>query len=185
MRNNQQARGYKRRKKAEFQGKDFLKIVLSALVIAFLITRFLLASTMVEGTSMQDTLQHGDRLFVLKVGLNAKRLKRGDIVVFHAPDEKKDYIKRVIAFPHEYVQIENGLVYINGKRLEEPYIKSDFTHTGEESEWLVGEGEYFVLGDNRLEGASKDSRVFGCISQGSLVGKAIFRYFPFDDVGGL
>lgn len=178
-------RNKSREKKKHAEARSGIKIILSALVIAFLITRFLISSTVVEGNSMLESLHQGDRLFVLKQGIAIKDLKRGDIIVFHAPDENRDYIKRIIAFPHEYVQIDKGLVYINGKRLEEPYISSDFTHCKEESEWLLGEGELFVMGDNRQEGASKDSRNFGPVKQDAIVGKAVFRYYPFDDFGGI
>ncbi|MDD7593215.1 MAG: signal peptidase I [Peptoniphilaceae bacterium] len=169
----------------EFRPIEAIRIILSAILIAFLITHFLVSSTVVEGTSMLDTLHDGDRLFVLKQGIGVSDLSRGDIIVFHAPDENRDYIKRVVAFPGEYVQIENGMVYINGKRLEETYINADQTLTSGATDWLVPEGELFVLGDNRLEGASKDSRFFGTISEDAIVGRAAFRYFPFDRFGGI
>lgn len=133
---------------------------------------------------MEETLHNGDRLFVFKQGITAEGLKRGDVVVFHSPDENRDYIKRVVALPDEYVQIEDGMVYINGKRLEEPYINTSFTHVRENTEWLVGKDELFVLGDNRKQGASRDSRYFGTIPLRSVVGRAVFRYFPFNAFGG-
>lgn len=178
------------RRQKKDRGEDFsiyelLKIVLSAIVIAFLITQFFVSSTVVEGTSMLETLHDGDRLFVMKQGIRVDQLNRGDVVVFHAPDENRDYIKRVIAFPGEFVQIADGLVYINGKRLDEPYINTEKTEVGPTNEWLVEEGRLFVLGDNRMEGASKDSRIFGTIAADAVVGRAAFRYFPFDQIGGI
>lgn len=171
--------------KEEFRPIEAVRIILAAILIAFFITHFVVSSTVVEGTSMLETLHDGDRLFVLKQGIGVSDLSRGDIIVFHAPDENRDYIKRVVAFPGEYVQIENGRVYINGKRLEEEYTNTDETLTAREDEWLVPDGELFVLGDNRLEGASKDSRFFGTISQDAIVGRAAFRYYPFDRFGGI
>lgn len=173
----------KHKKSDDFKIKDWVKIIGSAFVIAFLITQFVFSATVVDGNSMQDTLQHHDRLFIRKLGVSVDTLKRGDIIVFHAPDDNgKDYIKRVVAFPNEYVQIENGMVYINGKRLEEPYINTQYTHITDEKEWYVGENELFVLGDNRIEGMSKDSRYFGPIKGDSIVGKAFFRFFPLTNM---
>lgn len=177
--------GAKRTKRGErFDLKDWLKVIGVAVVIAFLITRFVVSTTLVDGSSMQETLHDGDKLVVLRFGLSPKELRRGDIIVFHAPDGSgKDYIKRVVGFPNEYVEIEDGLVYINGKRLEERYINTAYTHTHGDSHWYVQEGELFVLGDNRLEGASKDSRVFGPIRAQSVIGKTVFRYYPFSKAG--
>lgn len=176
----------KGKKEQELSLRDGVKIVFIAILISLFITRFIVSSTTVDGHSMEDSLKNNDRLIVWKFSIDIKDLSRGDIVVFHAPDdEKKDYIKRVIAFPNEYVQIEDGLVYINGERLEERYINTPFTYTSLEKEWFVKEGELFVMGDNRLEGASRDSRTFGAIKQDSLVGKAIFRFFPWTRMGGI
>lgn len=174
----------KQRAEREVKALEAIRIIVVAIAIAFLITHFIVASTVVEGASMEDTLHNGDRLFVFKQGITADGLKRSDVVVFHAPDENRDYIKRVIALPDEYVQIEEGMVYINGKRLDEPYINTTYTHAREKAEWLVGKDELFVMGDNRQEGASRDSRYFGTISLRSVVGRAVFRYFPFDAFGG-
>lgn len=177
--------GRKSRASWNFQWKILTRIFFAALLIAFLITHFLLSSTRVEGRSMAPTLQEGDRLFVDKMGTQISALHRGDIIVFRSPDENKDYIKRIIAFPQEYVQIDEGLVYINGKRLDEPYIDSAYTHTSDHKEWYVGEDQVFVLGDNRAEGASRDSRAFGPIERSALKGHAFFRYLPIGRMGGM
>lgn len=180
------ARPKQTKENKSFGFSDLAKIVVSAIVIAFLITQFVMNATVVEGSSMMDTLHNHDRLFVWKLGVGTKSLKRGDIVVFRAPDDPgKDYIKRVVGLPGEFVQIKDGRVYINGDRLEEPYINVEYTHVGKTHEWYVGEDQIFVLGDNRKEGASRDSRVFGPISGDRLVGMAVFRFYPFDAFGGL
>lgn len=177
--------GRKSRASWNFQWKDLSRILGAGLLIAFLITNFVLSSTRVEGNSMASTLVDGDRLFIAKRGAKPSKLERGDIIVFHAPDENKDYIKRLIAFPHEYVQIDEGLVYINGKRLDEPYTGTAYTHTSDQKEWYVGEGQVFVLGDNRAEGASRDSRAFGPIEASAIKGHAFFRYLPLSRMGGI
>lgn len=161
----------------------------SAVVIAFFITKFILSATIVDGVSMENTLQDGDRLFVLKMGVSVDTLDHGDIIVFHAPDQSgRDYIKRVIGLPGDFIQIEDGYVYVNNQRLEEPYISTAYTHISERnpiSEWYVGKGEIFVLGDNRKPGRSEDSRAFGTISSDAVVGKAIVRFFPWSRMGTL
>ncbi len=172
-------------KKKPFRLRDGVRIFALALVAAFLLTQFVVNSTLVEGSSMANTLHSGDRLIVFKLGSRIDQLTRGDIVVFRAPEEEKFYIKRVIAFPNEFVQIEDGLVYINGLRLEESYISTSYTHTSGPKEWYLHEGEVFVLGDNRQKGASRDSRVFGPIQANRIEGHAVFRYFPLDQMGGL
>ncbi len=165
---------------------DWIKTIGGAILIAFLLTQFVFSATTVKGRSMEDTLHDNDRLFVWKMGVSGDSLNRGDIIVFHAPGAtKEDYIKRVIAFSHEYVQIKDGLVYINGDRLDEPYINTAYTHTLMNSEWYVGEDEIFVLGDNRIEGASRDSRIFGPIPVDSIVGRAFFKFYPWSDLGGI
>ena len=163
-----------------------IKMIGVALLIAFFVTRFVLSATVVEGISMHETLQDQDRLLVLKLGISASRVKRGDIVVFRAPDAPdRNYVKRVIGLPNEFVQIEGGRVYINGERLPEDYINTEYTRTSDATVWVVGENELFVLGDNRREGESKDSRIFGPISGDSLVGWAFFRFYPWSAMGGL
>ncbi len=176
-------RAGKKTKQRKFGPVLLLKILASALLVAFLITKFLVSATRVEGSSMLDTLHSGDRLLVFKPGSDVDNLERGDIIVFRPPGENRFYIKRVIGLPNEYVQIDNGSVFVNGKRLEEDYVNSDYTYTGDKAEWLIGEGEVFVLGDNRKEGASKDSRVFGPIKGNTIEGHASFRYYPFGSIG--
>lgn len=161
-------------------------IFLIAIVISFGISHFLLSPTVVEGHSMENTLHNQDRVLVWKLGVSVDSLKHGDIIVFHSPDDpSRDYIKRVIALPHEYVEIENGDVYVNGKRCEEDYINTKETEAVGATAWSVGENEVFVLGDNRNPGASRDSRYFGPIAADSIIGKAVFRFFPFQNMGGL
>lgn len=170
-------------KKIKSDTMDWIKSVTFAIIVAVLINTFLFNSTYVLGNSMQPTLHEKDRLFSVKVSLLFKGPKRGDIVVIKAPDnEKKDYIKRVVAIEGDLVEIIEGRVYINRKLLEEDYIKENsYTHIYNIDTWEVGEGEVFVLGDNREKNASKDSRSFGTIDADSVKGITGFRYFPFDN----
>lgn len=162
---------------------EILKILLLAVLISFFVSSFIFSSAYVDGQSMSDTIHNGDRVLVVKWGNAASNLERGDIVVFHAPDENKDYIKRIVGMPNEYVEIENGLVYINGRRLEENYINTAYTGTDRDKSWYVPANSFFVLGDNRKKGASRDSRVFGPVSADQMVGRVTLRYFPFSRYG--
>ncbi len=161
---------------------EWIKSIVTAIVIAILIKTFVFNSTYVLGNSMQPTLKEKDRLFALRVPLYFSGPSRGDVIVLEAPDNvDKDYIKRVIGLEGDTIQVMEGKVYLNGVLLIESYIDIDsFTHIYDKDTWVVPEGEVFVLGDNRLEGASKDSRYFGCIPLNSIKGVTGFRYYPFD-----
>lgn len=162
---------------------EWIKSILTAVVIAVLIKSFIFNTTYVLGNSMHPTLHEKDRLFANKVSLYFQGPERGKVVVLEAPDvPKKDYIKRVIGVEGDLVEIKDGNVYVNGSMIEEDYIAPDsYTHVYEEDTWKVPEGEVFVLGDNREEGASKDSRYFGTVSLKTIKGITGFRYFPLND----
>ncbi|SHE28362.1 signal peptidase I [Tissierella praeacuta DSM 18095] len=162
---------------------EWIKSIVTAVVIAILIKAFIFNTTYVLGNSMYPTLHEKDRLFANKVSLYFKGPSRGDVIVLKAPDDPvKDYIKRVIGIEGDLVEIKDGKVYVNGSLLNEPYLVNDsYTHIYDEDTWKVPKGQVFVLGDNRAEGASKDSRYFGCVSVKSIKGITGFRYFPVDN----
>ncbi len=161
---------------------EWIKSIGLAIVIAVLIKTFVFNTTYVLGNSMYPTLHERDRLFANKLSLYFGGPSRGDVVVLEAPDvPKKDYIKRVIGIEGDIVEIIDGKVYLNGSLLKEDYIDEDaYTHVYDKNRWVVPEDHVFVLGDNRDEGASKDSRYFGCISIKTIKGITGFRYFPID-----
>lgn len=161
---------------------EWIKSIATAVVIAILIKTFIFNTTYVLGNSMYPTLHEKDRLFANKISLFFGGPSRGDVVVLKAPDvPDKDYIKRVIGIEGDIVEIKDGKVYVNGSMLKEEYLVNDsYTHIYDESIWEVPKGHVFVLGDNREEGASKDSRYFGCISTKTIKGITGFRYFPVD-----
>ncbi|MDY3006966.1 signal peptidase I [Anaerococcus porci] len=164
---------------------DWIKTILLALILAFFIKIFLLDATKVEGNSMLNTLHSGDMLFVDKLSKHFKGFDVGDIVIIEAPDQESTlYIKRIVGLPGDTVYISNGNVYINGEIYSEHYINTNETlTTNNNSEWTLNEGEYFVMGDNRLPNASNDSRNFGPISENSIVGHAFLRFYPLYDIG--
>ena len=169
--------------------KELLHIViyvLSILAVTYLIIHFVGQRTIVVGTSMRDTLQDGDNLVVDKITYRMKDPERFDIIVFpYQYEEDVYYIKRIIGLPGETVQIdEEGQIFINGEVLNEDYGREVIQDPGMAIEPItLGEGEYFVLGDNR--NASEDSRFedVGVIHMDDIVGRAIFRIYPFSSFG--
>lgn len=162
---------------------EWIKSIAIAIVVAVLIKTFIFNSTYVLGNSMHPTLHEKDRLFAMKVSLYFSGPSRGDVVVISAPDDtNKDYIKRVVGLAGDKIEIVDGKVYLNGKILNEDYIdEGAYTQTYEEDTWEVEDGKVFVLGDNRADGASKDSRIFGTVPVDSIKGVTGFRYFPLGD----
>ena len=162
-------------------------------IVAFIIVGgvyfFLGRPFTVSGASMYPTLHNGDRMVLSKVG----DIHRFDVVILKAPDENVEYIKRVIGMPGDTVEMRSGVLYINGKKVDQPFINTealakqtvfmdDFTLESLTGESKVPEGKYFVLGDNR--GVSKDSRMIGFIDRSAIEGKAVFTIWPFGRIGG-
>ena len=160
-----------------------------AILIAFVITRFV-TPTIVQEHSMQDTLDNHDYLFMYKMAYKfGSEPEYGDIVVFRSDilaedGSKKLLIKRVIAVGGDTVAVKDGIVYRNGEALDEPYTKDGYT-TGAMDETVVPEGTLFLLGDNREVSVDSRSPEVGFVSENRLVGKAIFRLFPFNKIGGI
>lgn len=174
----------KKEEKKESAILEWVKSILIAVVLALLIKNFIIEPTKISGNSMLNTLHNNDRVIVNKLTMRFSPLKRGDIIVMKA-DENKDYIKRIVGLPGEYIQLIDGKVYINGKEYKEDYIYGDYTETINGFEWKLGHNEYFVLGDNRMPYGSTDSRTFGPISLDRIKGVASFRFYPFDGRFGL
>ena len=162
-------------------------------IVAFIIVGgvyfFLGRPFTVSGASMYPTLHNGDRMVLSKVG----DIHRFDVVILKAPDENVEYIKRVIGMPGDTIEMKSGVLYINGKKVDQPFINTealakqtvfidDFTLESLTGESKVPEGKYFVLGDNR--GVSKDSRMIGFINRSAIEGKAVFTIWPFGRIGG-
>ncbi len=167
---------------AEFRG--WLKDILLAVVIAFLMVVFLYQPVKVEGTSMQPELLDQERIFVNKFVYHFEEIHRGDIVVFWYPkDPSKSFIKRVLGVPGDVVSIREGQVYINGQLVEERYVPRGYQDADSYPLVRVREGHYYVLGDHR--NASNDSRSWGLVPRKYIYGKAVFRYWPVVKAGFL
>lgn len=162
-----------------------------AIILALLIAQFV-TPTIVQEHSMDETLHNNDYLILWKGGFrffNAEP-QYGDIIVFRSDVENEDtgknklLIKRVIGKENDAMAIINGVVYRNGEALEEPYTKDGYTN-GDMLETVVPEGKLFVLGDNRLVSLDSRSPMVGFVDEDTLVGKAVFRLFPFSDAGSI
>jgi signal peptidase I len=158
---------------------EIIQTIVLALVLFFAIN-FISARIRVDGSSMEPTFHNGDYVIVNRLTYQWGEIQRGDVVVFPYPlSPEEDYIKRVIGLPGDRVAIYGGNVYVNGQRIEEPYISS--APANDVAETVVPEGYVYVLGDNRS--ASSDSRSWGPLEIEAILGKAVFRYYPFDSIG--
>jgi len=160
----------------------WLRDLLFAIGISFLIITFLYQPVRVEGTSMMPELLDQERLFINKIEYRFEPIHRGDVIVFHYPrDPEKSYIKRVIAVPGDDIRIDRGQVYVNGAALAERYVPERFRDERSYPNTVLSANQYFVMGDHRL--ISSDSRDFGPVQRDLIYGKASFVYWPTDDMG--
>ena len=160
---------------------SWLKILLVAAVIAFVVNTFIIANSRVPSGSMENTIMTGDRVIGFRLSYLFSDPERGDVVIFHWPDDpsgKTYFVKRVIGLPGDTVQIVEGKVYINGNEepLDEPYLMEEMY--GSFGPYQVPEDSYFMLGDNR--NSSRDSRAWEnkFVERDQLIAKVLFRYFP-------
>lgn len=168
---------------------EIVETLVLTLVIFFVIQNFVAQPYRVQQQSMEDTLQPGEYVLVDKLTPRFDDYSRGEVVVFTPPDtfpqpDGTPFIKRVIGLPGEEVSIRDGVVLIDGQELDEPYVKGGITDPPPgQDRWLIPEGDYFVMGDNRSNSA--DSRVFGPIPRDVIIGRAWLRYWPLDTFGVL
>lgn len=169
--------------------QENIRLVAIALILAILIRIFIAEPRYIPSDSMIPTLHTGDRLVVEKVSYHFHPPKTGDIVVFEPPEQlqslgyRKDqvFIKRIIGKPGDLVRVNNGKVYINDRPLSEDYIAEppDYQLVSVK----VPEAEFFVMGDNRND--SNDSHIWGFLPKQNIIGRAIFRFWPFDRIGSV
>jgi len=165
---------------------ETIRVVIVSLVIIFVVRSFVLQPFFVDGASMQPNFHDGDYLIVNEIGYRLENPQRGDVIIFRYPaDPSKFFIKRVIALPGETVEIRAGVIKIysdgnlDGSILDESAYLQEGTVTSGNVFETLGEGEYYVLGDNRS--ASSDSRIWGKLENRFIIGKAWVRAWPFDD----
>lgn len=164
---------------------EWIKTIIISVVIAMIITTFI-RPTLVKGYSMYPTLNEYDYLIINKIPYMMHEPERGDIVVFKShlqtvEGKDKDLIKRVIGVAGDKIKIENGEVFVNGEKLEEPYINGDYTPG--DMELKVPENTIFCMGDNRQNSLdSRDERV-GPVQIDTVRGKVLVRLYPFTKIG--
>ena len=175
---------------------EWVGLAVIAVLLAFLVQRFLFQAFYIPSRSMEPTLEVGDRVLVNKLSYRLHDVRRGDVVVFVAPEAQQtpdidDFVKRVIALPGETIQFRGGRVLINGQELEEPYLPDEVqgltvidqpppgcAQTTEQPDvsCTIPPGSVFVMGDNRTQ--SKDGRFFGPIPQDDVVGRVFLHVWP-------
>ena len=171
--------------------KEILNTVLYlavVFVLTLLFITFVAQRTRVIGKSMFPTLEDRDSLILEKVSYRFGDPERFDVIVFpYEHGEKQNFIKRVIGLPGERVRIDyDGNIYINDELLEENYGSEVIQDPGIAAEEItVGEDEFFVLGDNRNYSMDSRSPAVGNIRKSQIMGRALFRIYPFDKIGGI
>ncbi|MBC8060831.1 MAG: signal peptidase I [Clostridiaceae bacterium] len=151
--------------------------IVAALIISLVIRKFVFFNIIVPTESMFPTIMIGDRISVTRI-YNKDKLKRGDIVVFHSDELKMDLVKRLIGLPGDKIEVkEDGSVYVNSDKLDEPYVSSGAVKFGD---FKVPAESFFFLGDNRQ--VSKDSRYWDnpYINERDIMGVARITIFPIN-----
>ncbi len=164
---------------------EWVKIILTAIVIAIIITQFI-RPTLVRGESMYPTLEENDYLIISKISYKIKSPKIGDIVVFRTnllqeDGTHKDLVKRVIATEGNHLVIKDSKVYVDDELLDEPYIHGQYT-TGD-IDIIIPENKIFAMGDNREKSLDSRYEEVGLVEESDVIGKVTIRLYPFDKIG--
>lgn len=163
--------------------REFFMCTVQALLLTLVIVNFVGRISVVMGSSMKPSLKHNNRILVNLVAYRFHKPERGDIIIFQCPiNPEKDYIKRVIALPGEKLQIKEGKVFINGKKIEEPYLK-EIDRDEAVPKITIPKGHVYVMGDNRIN--SEDSRLWGPLDCKLIKGKAQLIFWPPKSFQGL
>ncbi|MBO7744205.1 signal peptidase I [Paenibacillus sp. MWE-103] len=183
--------------KAQKELFEWVKALAIAAILVLVIRYFLFAPFIVDGPSMEPNFYTGERLIVDKAIFELRKPKRGEVIVFHVPEEGRDFIKRVIGVPGDKIKYEDDNLYVNGKLVDEPYLKESIAaakakgeifnnNGGEERNFpnsnfdtdVVPPGHVLAFGDNRRN--SKDSRIIGFVDDKEIVGRADVIFWPLD-----
>nr|WP_176444801.1 signal peptidase I [Paenibacillus herberti] len=175
---------------------EWVKALAIAAILVWVIRWFLFAPFAVDGPSMQPNFHTGERLIVNKILYDFREPKRGEVVVFHVPQQGRDFIKRVIALPGDTVRVEGDDVYVNDQKQEEPYLKGAIAEAQAKGElWnqngpnfpnefvsdmKVPADSFLAMGDNRSN--SEDSRRIGYIPYDQVIGRADVIFWPMNDI---
>lgn len=174
---------------------DWIKALAIAVILVFIIRTFLFSPFIVEGPSMEPNFYTGERLIVNKLIFKMREPHHGEVVVFHVPEQGRDFIKRVIGVPGDTIKVVGDDVFINDQKVDEPYIKEaieaahangELYNTGPDfpnanvSESVVPEDKIFAMGDHR--GNSQDSRDIGFVSEKEIIGRADAMFWPLNKI---
>lgn len=155
---------------------EIFEIVSFAVIIAFFIKTYVIASYFIPSSSMESTFNINDRLFAVKRSFLEKRPRYGQVIIFRHPEKNNtNYIKRIVGVAYDKIQIYDGILYRNGIACKESYLKEPYIH-GNFGPIIVEPGKVFVLGDNRNN--SSDSRSFGAVDINKIEAYPLFRYWP-------
>lgn len=162
---------------------EIVVIVAAAFAIALLVQAFIVKPFTIHQISMRPTLEDGDRVLINRLSYHFRDPERGDVVIFHSPrTEDEDLVKRIVGVAGDTVVVKDGVLWVNGVAQEEPYLL-ERPFGGPDEEWVIDEGQVFVMGDNRNN--SGDSRFFGPIDEESIMGCAFAVYWPIGHWRGL
>lgn len=175
---------------------DWVFTIGGAILIVLALKAWVVNPYRIPSSSMEPTLHcakpasgceahYSDRVLANRFIYHFRDPKRGEVIVFKTPGDKpvcgtthahEVFVKRLIGLPGDHVSEQNGIVYINNVRLNEPYVKPDRRDQNPPESWNVPKGEYFFMGDNRAQ--SCDSRVWGPVPRANLIGEVFFVYWP-------
>jgi len=174
---------------------EYAVLAVVAVAVALLVQAFLVKPYRIPSESMENTLLIGDRVLADRVSWRFSEPQRGDIVVFHPPFAGPVLIKRIVGLPGETVSVSGGRLYVDGRLLEESYVRrqagveeptepfANGLPWSLEQPYTVPSDSYFVMGDNRTD--SGDSREFGPVARSQMVGRAFALYWPPSRIGGV
>lgn len=170
---------------------DYLRMILVAFIILMLVFTFVLRKNTVVGSSMYPTLEDGEHVIVNVAASYLTDIERFDVVVVHSPDNKDLWVKRVIGLPGETISYQDGILYVDNKEIEEPFLDKNYaeqvvkqqqlkTFTQDMAPVTLKDNEYFLMGDNRNN--SMDSRSVGPFTRDKIIAKGMLIYSPIDKV---
>ncbi|MED4129530.1 signal peptidase I [Shouchella hunanensis] len=172
--------------KVKSEAWGWIKAIVIALLIAFVVRTFIVTSFEVRGESMVPTAHDGERFIVNRLAYQFSEPDRFDLIVFHAT-EQDSYIKRVVGLPGDTIRFENDQLFINDEPIDEPFLDevqgslaNPYTNDYE-YEGIIPDNHVFVVGDNRPN--SSDSRAFGPVHEDEIIGKVGLRFWPLSEFG--
>ena len=170
---------------------DYVKMIVLSFIFVFILTNFFVRPVQVMGPSMYPTLKNEEMGFTNIISLKVFGIERYDVVVAYLESKDEQIVKRVIGMPYDTISCVDGIIYINGEAIDEYYLDDEYVKEQAASEYngqftkdfaeiVLGEDEYFLLGDNRLH--SSDSRVFGVFHKDDIVSKSVYVWYPFSEM---